>query len=479
MAKKVKGKKLKAKSSSKLTVFQKAVLRDLQKLNPSRKPLSGKAKAIYAQLKELEKLPPKKKKPISKQARGILNDLNKLYRKKRQSTGFSNNNFNHIRSLLWQHHKIDFKGYKDEGFINTVKQLYNDCKVLGADCTDEAILERYRKLKAAPIRPQPFIDEALFDPQPYFNIKDVEFSSFEPYLWIVSPMIVPTPHEFIITNYYYHYNKLLDAPPEDVEKFAAEIRSKTALSNISKKEENLIFSIVLLPVISWSAADRATFLEIYAKYNEDSTRGYNTYFKDWVDWCNDSMHTTYGSEAPSDKIFFKFTGPATYNTDKERWEVTIIICTGSGQMEDFGFKPTGELSEHEVWQFIEPTPEKLVPPTPIQETEQAQDLTKRKAVANVQNLLNDIAGKAKKIDKKEKELEIRVFLLEEERKEKEIARLTKLATQLRKNLARLEKDLKLAQKMKDSKETKKVYSQIKKLSAELNKISDQLIKLGK
>lgn len=481
--KKAKGnsKKVRTQPPRKLTAFQKSILKDIQKFNPGKKKLSAEAKLFWQQYKKSAR---KKKKPITKKARAIFNDLNKLFKQKikggkPKQTGFAKNNFNYIRSLLWKHHKADFKGYKDAGFLKTVNELYNDCKALGANCTDAAILERYLKLKKAPTRPQPFIDSALFDPQPYFGIKDVEFASFEPYLWIVSPMIIPAPHEFVIANYYYHYNKLLDAPPEEIEKFAAQIRNTKALSNLSKKEETTIFNLVKRPPSSWLPHERIEFLEIYAKHNEDATRGYNTFFKTWVDWCNDAMHAAYGGNPPSDKIFFKFTGAAEYNTDKERWEATLIICTAGGQLNDFGYKPTGQITDTEVWQqYVEPLPAQLQPATPAQTQDQLKEINKQKAVADVQSTLKEIEAKAKHIDKKEKEQEIRIFLLEEERKAKELARLTKLAAQLRKSLNTLNKNLKLAQKMKDTKEAKKIYAQIKKQTEALNKISDQLIKLS-
>lgn len=459
----------------------------------SKKKLTGKAKFFYEELQRLKNLPPKKKKRISKLARGILYDLNKLYRQKQKDTGFAVNNFNHIRSLLWKTYREDFKAYNDPAFISVVMQVYTECKALGGTCPDEKILEIYLKIKKAPKRPQPFLDPALFDPQPYFNIKDVEFALFEPYLWIVSPMIIPAPHEFIVANYYYHYNKLLDAPINEIEKYATEIRGKKALSNLSKKEETLIFAIVSKPVSSWSAQQKTEFLEIYAKHNEDATRGYNTYFKMWVDWCNDAMQAAYGGNPPSDKIFFRFYNQklnektkvledaqeAVYNLDKERWEVTIIICNADGTAYDFGFKPTGQVNETEVWQqYVEPAPA-AQPQTLGQPQDQHKEIEKQKAIANIKNTLKEIQEKSREIDKKEKEQEIRLFLLEQEKKNKEIDRLTKLAQVLRKNLGSLNKSLVLAKEMKDKKEAKALYAQIKKLTAELSNINEELIKINK
>jgi hypothetical protein len=269
----------------------------------------------------------------------------------KEGAGFSSNNFNGIRSLLWKNHKEDFKSYFDPEFIRKVNSVYNDCKAFGSDCTEEIILLRYRDIRENEKRPEPFIDPALFEPQLYFYIKDIEFTTFAPYLWIVSPMIIPSPSEFLVVNY---FDKL-----------------------------------------------------------GDSSKGYYKYFSEWVDWCNDAMANQHGSSFGSGDIemCFRFL-PPKYDDILRRWDTEVVICTPSGQIFDFGYTPVGSIKEHDTEEeFIEPDANTLLnKPTTEEESNQMEKLRKQKANTALQNAIIELHEKLKKEYKKQKEEQLRIDL---------------------------------------------------------------------
>ena len=158
----------------------------------------------------------------------------------KDGAGFSSNNFNYIRALLWKTHKSDFKGYFDPEFIRKVNAVYYDCKASGGECTDEFIFEHYNIVKEDERRPYPEISKNLYEfEQIYYEIKDVEFQAMPPYLWILSPMIITDPSEFIVPNYYYNYLKLVNEVESDSKIFADEVKNFTGkFNNLTAKHQH-------------------------------------------------------------------------------------------------------------------------------------------------------------------------------------------------------------------------------------------------
>jgi hypothetical protein len=232
-------------------------------------------KDIYYQCKDFKKCTDKV----------VLKRYTKSKKNKKQSGFYGNkNNFTYIRSIIWRNHKSDFKSYFDDELFSIVKEIFNDCKAAGTSCTEEIILYKYKELISNRKRPKPFILSYFLEPRYYYEIKDVPFQALAPYLYVVSTMIIPFPHEFIITDYF-------------------------------KKIQS----------------DKGSQIEII---------GYNKYFSQWVNWCNAAMRNEHGNEYGSEEleICFKMTD-AEYNEDKKRWETNIYICTPSGKIESFGYKP--------------------------------------------------------------------------------------------------------------------------------------------
>jgi hypothetical protein len=353
--------------------------------------LKKKGKKVFT--KKVALLKPKKAaKPKKKKKREI-----------KKGAGFSSNNFNHIRALLWKSHKQDFKGYSDPEFIRKVNAIYYDCKALDSDCTDDTILEKYNKIKIDERRPVPFIDPELFNPQIYYNIKDVEFENFASYLWIVSPMILPKPSEFLVVNY---FDKI-----------------------------------------------------------GDRTKGYNNTFREWVDWCNYAIRKEHGSMYGSDvvQMYFRFI-PPIYNEILRRWESEIVICSPSGQIYDFGFQPKGKMFEHDIQKEYVQANEQILKekPTTEQEQESMEMLRVKRANTSLRNALQDLTIKLKEKYRRVREQDLEFRLKEIEKRKKIVELYDKELNQILKSIKQLEKSAKLAKKMKDKKTYDKITKEILK-----------------
>jgi hypothetical protein len=379
-------------------------------------------------LKRKESLSPKSKKGINSSKKkavkkGSLKSNNKTttsrnsnkYLKSKKGAGFSSNNFNYIRALLWKTHKQDFKGYFDPDFIRKVNAIYYDCKAIGSDCTDEIIDKKYNSIKIDERRPKPFIDPELFNPQVYYNIKDVEFDTFPSYLWIVSPMLMANPSEFLVVNYF----------------------------------------------------DK----------NGNKTGYYNT-FKEWVDWCNNAVNNNLTNQY--DEIHFKFI-PPEYDEVLRRWYTVIAICTGSGQIYDFGFTPVGKKFEHDIQkEYLEANEDILSKkPTTEQERDSMERLRVQKANTALQNAVHDLRIKLKEKYRRIREHEIEVRLKEIEVRKQEVRTRKEEIKEynielnlMLKVINKLEKSAKLAKKYKD----KKAYNRIEK---EIIKTTNKIISLNK
>jgi len=215
-----------------------------------------------------------------------------------------------VKSLIWKVHKGEYASgeYRQKGskFLQNVRKVYNECKQVGADCTNGEILDKYQQIVSGEKRPEPFISADLYeDTHPYWELKDVEFAVFAPYLWIVSPMLIAPPSEFEISE--------------------------------------------------------------YASPDGDTTEGYNRYFKEWVDWCNMVYRDQHGMDFGSEvvEIHFVFTKP-TWNEQKKRWETEILSVTPQGVIEDFGYVPKGAGEAHNPDEHKEHTPKKGEQPATTQ-----------------------------------------------------------------------------------------------------------------
>ncbi len=337
--------------------------------------------------------------------------------KARSGAGFSSNNFNYIRSLIWREYGLDYVSYFDPKFINIVKAVYNECKSAGAECTDREILIFYDDIFHNPNRDFPYIDEDLYtDAIPYYQLLDVEFNLFPAYLWIFSPMIIPPPSEFIITSY------------------------------VNNKD---------------GSADK----------------GYRKYFKEFVDWCNEAMRNQYGSEVSSDDIdiFIKFTKPE-FLEDKQRWETEIFICNADGERESFGFEPKGRMTDHDVDDEFEKPIEKTQEEKDIIAKEEEIIITPEEAKRlkenneKLFNLLLIMKKKKEQLERKEKnKIKKKVAVKRkkvdvQKQKNDELKRLQVIKKEL-------EKSVLLYKKISDKKRMSKALKDLDAVLAKIKKLS--------
>lgn len=391
------------------------------KIIPAKKKSVDKKSVDKKQVKKVsantgkKKTTPKKasKKPnkVTKKKTPKQNQDSKL----KKGAGFSSNNFNYIRSLIWRENQFDYVSYFDPKFINIVRAVYNECKAAGQECTDKHILLFYDDILANPNRDFPYIDEDLYtNPIPYYQLLDVEFAQFPAYLWIYSPMMMPPPSEFIITSY---------------------VNSKDGSGD----------------------------------------KGYRKYFKEFVDWANEAMRNSYGSEVSSDDIdiFIKFTMPE-YKEDKQRWETEIIICNADGETESFGFVPKGRMEGHDVEDEFEKPIEKEekfeeIPPIEEKKSKEQIIIDKEKN----EKLFNLLLKMKKKKDELERKLKsksktkIKVQRKKidiQKQKQDELKRLQVIKREI-------EKNIKLYMKLKDKNRLNKSLNELDKLMAKIKKLS--------
>jgi hypothetical protein len=379
-----------------------------------KKNLPSQKKTSKKQLSKTDsKKAVKKKLPSKKTSKKKKVDL-------KAGAGFASNNFNYIRALVWREFGLDYVSYFDPEFIRTVKEVYNECKAVGRECTDNDILLIYDEVTDNPKRPYPYIEEDLFQStRQYYEILDVEFSLFPAYLWITSPMIIPPPSEFIVTQYY-------------------------------DKEGN-------------------------------TDKGYKKFFREFVDWANNATRAKNNGNVGSEdiEIYIKFTQPE-YNEEERRWESEIFICTEEGIKFSFGFVPKGKGYDHDAGdEYVEPSEELLeseretiepvieVEPKPTEPIFTPEQIKKRqKASADLFSALIKLTTKYEQLEKnvsKEKEKKQKAKDTSK-KKDNELKRLQKIKKEIQSTI-RLYKNIGDKRRLnKALKDLDSVMNKIKKLS---------------
>lgn len=251
---------------------------------PANKNNASNAKGSNKSVKPKEK---RKSTPNKKSKKKTLKK-NKFHLNKNRGLGL----YIRVKSLLWREYKKDYKGLdyvdKNSHFLRVVHKVYEECKTSGADCPDNVLTTKYQQIVGHLKRPEPFIDPELYgstDDNEYWNIFNVEFELFEPYLWVKSPMILSPPSEFLISDYL----KMVRAGKD----------GKT--------------------------------------YKISKIDGYEKEFKQWVDWCNVAFQDV---DSDGNIPYFIFSKPE-WNEDLKRWETEIYICDREGKPNSFGYIPQG------------------------------------------------------------------------------------------------------------------------------------------
>lgn len=368
----------------------------------------------------VENTPKKENKKYSKKKSYKKSSKKKLSAKKtkdlvKKGSGFASNNFNRIRSLIWREYGLDYKSYYDPEFLKIIKAVYLECKSRDSECSETEIILIYEDIQENPQRDFPKISEDLYGENgqmPYYDLAYEEFTQYPSYLWIVSPMILPSPSEFVVASYY-------------------------------DREGNM-------------------------------DKGYRKYFKEFIDWCNYATKEAVGTsniDSSDIEIFVKFTKPE-YNQALQRWQTEIFICNSQGIRFSFGFEPKGRMFDHTVQlEYVEPTlltPEQLeIRKVATKKLDSAlegllskyENIEKEKSKPKAKKSVKKVAPKKAKT----KEAKV-VKLTPKIDKEKELKTLTKIKKELT-SAIKLYKEIGDDKRMKKSlKELDGIMTKIKKLS---------------
>lgn len=362
---------------------------------------SKKESKKYSKKKSYKKS--SKKKLSAKKAKDLV----------KKGSGFASNNFNRIRSLIWREYGLDYKSYYDPEFLKIIKAVYLECKSRDSECSETEIILIYEDIQENPQRDFPKISEDLYGENgqmPYYDLAYEEFTQYPSYLWIVSPMILPPPSEFVVASYY-------------------------------DGEGNM-------------------------------DKGYRKYFKEFIDWCNYATKEAVGNsniDSSDIEIFVKFTKPE-YNQALQRWQTEIFICNSQGIRFSFGFEPKGRMYDHTVQlEYIEPTllnPEQLeVRKVATKKLDSALEglLSKYENIEKEKSQPKAKKAVKKAAPKKAKTKEAKVVKLTPKiDKEKELKTLTKIKKELT-------SAIKLYKEIGDDKRMKKSLKELDGIMAKIKK----------
>lgn len=447
----------------------------LLKKTPQKKPplkkkvkASPKKSAKKISKKVVNKNPVTKKKlPSKKQSKSHVET--------KRGAGFASNNFNYIRALIWREYGLDYDGYSDPAFIKIVRGVYTECKARQRECSDNEIFVIFDEIRQNPRRDEPFIDEDLYrNPRAYYELLSVDFSAFESYLWIVSPMIIPSPSEFIMADYFHNYTKLKKQIEANPDSFKKEVKKEKKFLHLSDKQEKKILEISNKEKLSQKELDE--FSELYSKWRGTIDRGYRRYFKEFVDWANRVTRERSASsivDSEEIEIFIQFTKPE-YDEQKERWFTEIFICTATGQRFSFGFEPKGLSFDHDTdEEFIEAKEKEVEKEVDKEKKEEPEikltpeQIEKRKkanenlfsALLNLNKRYGFIEKKIQREKNKKKKVKT-----EQAFKEKELKRLVGIKKEM-------EKSIKFYKSIKDKKRMNKTLNDLDVIVNKIKKLS--------
>lgn len=296
--------------------------------------------------------PIKKRKVGRPKKRGRKKVYYKPKKKKKQSKqkGFSSNTtYNRVRQVLWQNYKDDFVSYR--AFISNqrdengnpikgtsiVSQVFAQCKSL--ECLDDDILEIYRQFRNQnPNDEPPVLPNDYFDTHYYWElITEDWWAGFDERIWVVSPMLLFDPDNFL-----------------------------GVLGSDRQVDAN----------------DQLLQRRFNAQIGDRLIEGKAKRFKEFVDYCNQLQSEGFivGS---NDVPHWRFTGESEELDDTEvywnpitrRWEIKIVICEITGDIESYDFdpkEPDAEIDEDLIKSILS-KPKETPTEEPIQKPEEPEE----------------------------------------------------------------------------------------------------------
>ena len=302
--------------------------------------------------------------------------------KKSAKKGFSKNlTYSRVRAVLWTNFKDDFPSYrafisneKDEQGnaikgTSVVSQVFAQCKDL--DCLDSDIIEIYNQFRnQTPTDERPILPNYYYDPHYYWELLTEDWwTAFDNRLWIVSPMLLTDPDNFL---------GILGA------------------DRYVDKDGNLI-----------------TNRKFDAKKGDYIIKGKSQRFEEFVNYCNSLQ--TQGLINSSDAVpNWRFVGEdddeadVYWNPFTKRWEVRIVICDPFGNIEDYDFnplEPDSEINGDEILAIVNRQPIEKI-------QEQKEEPLKEEPISTFSK--EEIEIKKKELEQEDKRIKI-----EEEKQERE------------------------------------------------------------
>lgn len=209
------------------------------------------------------------------------------------------NQYIRIRSLIWQKRKEQYESYFDPALLNISRRVNDECKTAGTDCDDDLILTFHDEWAEGGSQfPIPFINPVLLYPQPYYEIKSVaDFAIESANIYFYSPMLIAPPSGFRSLDY-----------------------------------------------AAYTTDDGVRRLSL--------DRGYQRYWKEWVDWVNAVYRELEVDDSEDIDVYFKLLAPE-WDEERKMWIVLVVSCTPDGRVYDFGFEPTGD-GDQSTADFIRP-----------------------------------------------------------------------------------------------------------------------------
>jgi hypothetical protein len=334
---------------------------------------------------------PKKKRKVGRpKKRGRKKKYYK--KKKKKSTGLqgkkgfgSNVSYNRVRSLLWKEHKNEFSSYQD--FISNtvgedgqkikgssiVSKVYAECKSL--ECSDEDILIIYRQSnEQSPDDEKPQLPSDYYMPRPYWELLTEDlWDGMDERLWVDAPMIITAPTYF------------LGILGED--RCVDKDNQVTDIVNCDTKKGD---KIVL--------GKKWRFQVFVDSFNVAQAQGI----------------MSSSEEVPHVMFIGKDGENETYwNPITKQWEIELVICTKTEDINSFGFVPSDDVQEIDA----DLIPEPQVP-------EEKEEDKKDKEISPVQQAeIKEIekTGKLSRLELKKKGVMEEVKLYKEIGEKKEMA----------------------------------------------------------
>jgi len=284
--------------------------------------------------------------------------------------------YNRVRKILWENYKQDFVSYKE--FIssqydengNKIKgssiasRVYAECK--SQDCLEEDVINIYLQLNQSKDE-IPLLPAEYYVEQNYWKLITEDWSLGMPNnLWVVSPMLLSNPDYFLGVLWENRYF----ADGEEIDKKEYEEFYK-------KKEKQL-------KVID----------------------GYKNRFQPFLDHCNQIQIQF--PEYDSYVAYWKFIGKEDnpkqpyWNEQLKRWEIEIIICTPSGDRNNYDFEPNEDEFDVEISNLP---------------TESKQDFSEEEKVDDeIKKIVDDATIELQKIQAQKELIQAEKELLEQKEK---------------------------------------------------------------